>query len=313
MTRLPFGPGPFRMAMGLTAGPIETLVEIDDRYPSEMAERRSLLGMRRAEVFAAEPATDAARAEVLDVLAGVLPRRYPEWFAIEGRVLHNRLTGEAWALDALPHDPLEVAGRLVCEDLCLVDTEAEAGPTLRAAVLCAPSRWRLDEKIGRPLAAVHAPVPLYAERLAGAVDRFMRSLRPGRIAERSNWSVVDDGALFQPVRRLDLLPVTVEEASERLFLRVERQTFMRLPASGMVLFAIRVHSTKLGQAVALPGVADDLAAAVRALPGPLADYKGFDAIGAVLLAYLERGQRTPLGQSTTRTVCSRISRSNTTL
>ena len=67
-----------------------------------------------------------------------------------------------------------------------------------AASLCFPSRWRLLDKIGKPLAAVHGPVPLYAERLAGPVDRFMRNLKPGHIASRLNWSLLDDPALFQP-------------------------------------------------------------------------------------------------------------------
>ena len=61
------------------------------------------------------------------------------------------------------------------EDLCLISADGGA-PVLRAAVLCAPSRWRLHEKIGRPLADIHDRVPLYADRLAAPVDRFMRAL-----------------------------------------------------------------------------------------------------------------------------------------
>ncbi|MEJ1979208.1 MAG: DUF3445 domain-containing protein [Acetobacteraceae bacterium] len=149
-------------------------------------------------------------------------------------MLRNRLTGEDWDLARPAHDPLELAGRLVQEDLCVIDT-AGASPVLSAAILCAPSRWRLGEKIGRPLAAVHGAVPLYAERLSAAVDRFMGALRPGKLAERLNWSVVDDGTLFQlgGKHRIAHDPsVTPENAADRLFLRVERQTLMRLPESG---------------------------------------------------------------------------------
>ena len=80
--------------------------------------------------------------------------------------LHNRLTGETWTLTPPDCDPLELAGRLVQEDLCIIQDAAD-GPRFTAAVLCFPSRWRLHEKLGQPLAAVHGPVPLYAERLAG--------------------------------------------------------------------------------------------------------------------------------------------------
>ena len=266
---LPFGAGPFRMAMSLVAGAPDDLVEIDDRYGAEMAERRGLLATRRGDVFAAEPGCGAARAEVLAVLAELLPRRYPAWFAREGGRLSNHLTGEAWDLAAPAHDPLELAGRLVQEDLCVIDTSGPA-PVLAAAILCAPSRWVLAEKIGRPLAAVHGAVPLYAERLAAPVDRFVGALRPGKLAERLNWSVVDDGALFQTAGKFRSghnASITPGNAPDRLFVRVERQTLMRLPQSGAVLFAIRVHSYPLARVLAVPGAAVGLAAAVRAAAG----------------------------------------------
>ena len=47
-----------------------------------------------------------------------------------------------------------------------------------------PSRWRLHEKLGKPLALVHGPVPFYGERLATPVDRFMARGKPGQIASR---------------------------------------------------------------------------------------------------------------------------------
>ncbi len=288
---LPFEPGPFRMAMGLVGGAVDEVVEVDDRYPDEMAERRGLLAARHADVFATIAGSGPARAEVLAVLAGLLPRRYPAWFGRRGDTLDNHLTGEAWDLAAPGLDPLEVAGRLVQEDLCLIDTSG-AVPVLAAAILCAPSRWRLTEKIGRPLAAVHGPVPLYAERLAGPVDRFMNALRPGKLAIRLNWSVVDDGALFQQGGKFRTAVdpgITPENAGERLFLRVERQTLMRLPDSGAVLFAIRVHSYPMARVLAAPGAAARLAAAVEALPESFATYKSFPAFRAALLEALSIG------------------------
>ena len=166
---LPLPDGPFRMAMALVSCAPADWIEIDDRYPAEMAERRTLLATRHAEVFAALPASAAARAETLALLADHLATHHPAWFPRDGTTLHNRLTDETWRLDAPPLDPLELAGRLVQEDLCLIRPDTN-GPVLEAAVLCAPSRWLLAEKIGHPLLAVHGPVPFYAERLGAAVD-----------------------------------------------------------------------------------------------------------------------------------------------
>jgi hypothetical protein len=253
-----------------------------------MAERRALLHARHAEVFAAVPGSEPARAETLAALTDLLPRRYPEWFVRAGATLHNALTGEAWDVTEPGIDPLELAGRLVQEDLCLIDPSGPA-PVLVAAILCAPSRWRLADKIGRPLADVHAPVPLYADRLSAPVDRFMAHLRPGKLAVRLNWSVVDDGALFQlgGKHRTEIdRSITAGNAPGRLFLRVERQTLMRLPG-GTVLFGIHVHSYALARVLAVPGAAQTLAAAVRALPDALGVYKSLPAFRDALLACLE--------------------------
>ena len=278
------------MAMGLTSSPVADWIELDDLYDAEMAERRALLADRHGDVFAALPTSDDARREVLEVLTGHLPVRYPDWFRQDGTMLQNRLTGEDWNLAAPPCDPLELAGRLVQEDLCLIQPGDE-GPLLTAAMLCFPSRWRLAEKIGRPLAAVHGPVPLYAERLSGPVDRFMDRVKIGHIAARLNWSVLDDPALFQTggkYREGVNQAITAENAGETLFLRVERQTLRRLPRSLAVLFTIRVHVYPLAKITARAEVAATLARAVRELPDPIHKYKSLGMFRAALLAYLDR-------------------------
>jgi hypothetical protein len=293
---LPFEDGPFRMAMGLTSCPEPDWIELDDRYLPEMAERRDLLATRHAEVFAACPGSAAACAELLRVLALHLPATYPAWFRRDGTTLHNLLTEESWNLDSPAQDPLELAGRLVQEDLCLIRPDP-AGPILEAAVLCAPSRWRLHQKIGRKLLDVHGPVPFYADRLGSPVDRFMRNLRPGRIAMRMNWSVVDSGELFQPTgkHRTQADPsFTAENAGARLFLRTERQTFRLLEASGAVVFTIRVHSYPMARIAAFPGAAARLAEAVRALPAEMRAYKSLPVFIEALLAYLDRAAEGPI-------------------
>lgn len=297
---LPFEAGPFRMAMGLVGCPEAAWFELDDRYPAEMAERRDLLATRHAEVFAACAGSEPARAEVLALLAAHLPRHHPAWFRREGERLHNALTGEDWDLATPGCDPLEVAGRLVQEDLCLLRPAPEGavpgGAILEAAVLCAPSRWRLAEKIGRPLLQVHAPVPFYAERLGAPVDRFLRHLKADRIALRRNWSVVDSPALFQPggKHRTARDPtITAANAADRLHLRTERQSFRRLPRSGTVLFGIRVHSHPLRRVAAVPGAAARLAGAVRALPEAMGAYKSLPVYREALLAWLDAAEGCP--------------------
>jgi hypothetical protein len=254
-----------------------------------MAERRRLLSERHDDVFAVLPEAEEAAREVLQRLVAYLTTRFPDWFGLNDNTLHNRLTHETWDLAAPPCHPLELAGRLVQEDLCIIQSDADA-PRFTAAVLCFPSRWRLHEKLGRPLAAVHGPVPFYAERLATPVNRFMAKVKTDHIASRLNWSVLDDPAMYQPGgkwREAANTAITPDNAGEALYLRVERQTLTRLPRTDAVLFGIRVHSYQLGAAIRRPAVAARLAEAVRALPEATQHYKSLKAFGPALLAWLD--------------------------
>jgi hypothetical protein len=286
---LPFEGGEYRMSMSLTTAPDSEWFELDARYLDEMRQRRELLAHKYGEVFGALPGSDDARAEALELVVADLIRHHPSWFDLNGTRLHNRLTGETWTLTQPECDPLELAGRLVQEDLCIIQDAAD-GPRFTAAVLCFPSRWRLHEKLGRPLATVHGPVPLYAERLARPVDRFMRHVKPGHIAQRLNWSVMDDPALFQTGghwRGGTNPAITATNAGETLNLRVERQTLRRLPRSDAVLFGIRVHVYALARVIATPALAARLAAAVRALPPEVIGYKSLGTVRDALLGWLD--------------------------
>jgi hypothetical protein len=222
-------------------------------------------------------------------VAGYLRQYHPTWFRGDTTALVNALTGEQWDLASPPCDPLELAGRLVQEDLCIIQ-HMDDGPHFIAAVLCFPSRWRLHDKLGKPLAAVHGPVPLYADRLARPVDRFMQHVKPGHIAQRLNWSVMDDPRLFQPTGHGQdgiNAEVTAENAGTKLNLRVERQTLRRLPRSDAVLFGIRVHVYQLSRVIATSALAAQLAAAVRALPIEICRYKSLGTFKDALLAWLD--------------------------
>jgi hypothetical protein len=289
----PFEPGPYRMAMDLVSVGEADWFELDRLYPAEMAERRRLLETAHADVFAATPESDAARQEALALVTAALTTHRPHWFSSDGLMLRNHLTGETWRPGSI--DPLELAGRLVQEDLCLIQP-GDDGPVFTAAVLCFPSRWRLLDKIGKPLAAVHQPVPFYADRLARPVDRFMRHLKPGHIASRLNWSLLDDPALFQPGGkwRIDgTSDVTRQNAGQRVFLRVERQTLRRLPSSGAVLFGIRVHVYPLDRVIDGRDRAASLAQAVLALPAEIQHYKSLVPFRQPLLEWLEDATANP--------------------
>jgi hypothetical protein len=283
---LPFDGGRFRLMMGLMALPVAQWFEVDGNLAADLGAKRRLLAERHGEVFAATPAAETPAAELLALMAEHLPRHHPEVFRGDGDHLVNTATGERWDLRDSALHPLDFAGRLVQEDLCLLVAEEDAPYRLVGATLCSPARWRLADKIGRPLADIHAPVPGYAAALERPVDRFFFRLAAERPVWRLNWGIVDDPAPFQPEAR-PMAPLAAEAAGERLFLRVERQTLRRLPTTGAVVFTIRTHVTRLDRAVRTPATAAELAAAIRAMPETTAQYKQIAPIAPALLAWLD--------------------------
>jgi hypothetical protein len=283
----PFLDGPWRLAMGLKALDLREWIEIDEHFEGQLAERRRLLDQRRGEVLGALPESAAGQAEVLELLLDHLPERFPEHYRRANGELANLVTGERFDLAAWREAPLELAGRLVQEDLCLLQ---RGGPAYRlvAGVLCFPSHWRLADKLGRPLEVIHEPVPGFAGGLAATVDRFFANLQVARPVWRVNWSLVDTPQLFlPPEHRAARKAIGPERAGEQLWLRVERQTLRRLPRSGDVLFGIRTHLAPLAAVIDGPPAARALAARVREMPPAMAAYKGIATIRDALLSYLD--------------------------
>lgn len=171
------------------------------------------------------------------------------------------------------------------EDFCLMRSAPE-GYVLCAASVCFPSRWLLAEKIGQPMAQIHAPVPGYAEKLRSPVNRFFEQIRSDRPVWRLNWSIVDSPDLFL-LQSWDVNPnLNAANAGEKLWIRVERQTLRRLPQSRNILFTIRTYVSSLSLLETNPSAAKGLAAAIQQVSPEMQRYKTLLPIREVLLDYL---------------------------
>lgn len=265
--------GPWRMAMGLRPlAPADWLWR-DDQADTELALRRRLIAESAAEVIACRPGMEPACGELLAMVEDHLARDHGLAVTPSGAI------GEA-ALARL--------GRLVQEDFCLLAAADDGAYRLRAGVLCFPSHWTLRGKLDLPLAAIHDPVPGFAQKLAAPADRFMTALEPERPVWRANWSLVEHADLPAPEKRKPVPGLTSANAGERLWLRVERQTLRRLPASRAIVFTIRSFVRALGEVARAPGVAAAIAARLREMPPGMAGYKGLPLIGEAVLPWLDR-------------------------
>lgn len=280
----------FRVAMGLFPLDLKDWIEPDSKMAVELAEKERLLRERYAEVFIAYPEAQQGSQEVLELLVEHLPARFPSLYQRAGDGLYNAASGQGWNLDTSDMHPLDLAGRLVQEDLCLMKKAPDSDDyQLVAASLCFPTRWSLAEKMGKSLAMIHHPTPGYKERLNSTMDRyFMRMEKP---VWRLNWGIVDDPTLFQSTghSRGGLNPdITADNAGEKLWLRMERQTLRRLPRSGDILFTIRIYVKPLTHLLSQPERATAMARALRGMPDWWLLYKSLPAFLDVVLGWLDK-------------------------
>ncbi|MBV2361380.1 DUF3445 domain-containing protein [Thalassococcus sp. CAU 1522] len=204
---------------------------VDDAYAAQMAERERLLRDRRDDVLRLDADAFGAARDLLDTVLTSLPGG----FRRDGDVV-RRPDGIAVRLDRA--DPMATLGRLVQEDLCLLEKRGDEH-VLTGAVLCFPASWMLSEKFLRPLVAIHRPVAEYDAALSVRVQRLLDGVQPGRGLWRCNAHRYADAALFQP--RSEAAPRPAPDKDGAPFLRSERQCILRLAESRAVVFSIHTY------------------------------------------------------------------------
>jgi hypothetical protein len=258
--------------MGTRALAPEHWLVRDQAAPSELALRRRLMDEQREQVFACNAPAEPAAAEAAELVA--------RWLDHRGL--------ELWP-EGARHHPLARAGLSVQEDLCLM-VHHHGAWHLEAALLCFPSTWSLTEKLGRPVAEVHAPVAHYTDELSARVDTFFDRMAPGKLALRRNLSLWPTCLLWVPTPDIEASlwdPPSIDPSVPWLWIRSERQTLRRLPRSGAILFTIRVQTAPLSVLSDSPQRANDLAAWLRG-PGGESRRRQLGSLLDHDLAWLDR-------------------------
>ena len=204
---------------------------------------------RHVDVFAARPTAEVAAASA-EVLA--LARPLPE---LRGTTI--RTCTRSTRRGAL------------CRRTCASSCCATARRTSTPASLCFPSYWRLADKLGRPLADVHGPVPHYAAAAGREVDGFLRP--PGARAHGV-------APQLEHPRRPRLLPARrrrrpARDPARRVVPSQRAPALRRLDPTDAVLFTIRTQQVPLAALADRPDLARRMAARSRAGPRTRA-YKG---------------------------------------
>jgi hypothetical protein len=201
----------------------------DEAYAGQMVEREILL-QNTDEVIAVDRNSEAAACELLDTLLNFLSKK------VGFQVFQTYVVTPDMRTVKINYDaPLLTCGLLVQNDFCIMQ-KLDDKHVLSAAVLCFPANWRLDEKFMKPLFLIHENVPEYTHGIAKRVDRIFEGIRVNQPLWRFNVLEYSNATLHQPYRlNSDRLPS---------FTRSERQTFLKLPGTGAVVFGIHTFVIK---------------------------------------------------------------------
>ena len=258
--------------IGLTQLDLRQWFEIDDQLADYRIERDRLAASERQKVLRLEPGTEAAQAEVRRLIEANLRENHPD---------------VAFPEDSGGPDLLEAA-RVVQDDLVLMRRD-DSGWRLVGAALFFPSSWSLEDKFSLPLDQIHGNVPGFGPgtRNASMMARIFDFLKVDQPVQRMNWSLYPTPTLHHPYRASDRAKNPGRHKLDAAsYIRAERQTLVKLPESGDILFGIRIYLDPLAELAKHPHTKRDLRAALLALTQEERDYKGlrdtFDDVVAVI-------------------------------
>jgi hypothetical protein len=274
---LPHIEHPHVLQMGLSPMQKDAWIETDDDLPLYVQHKRNARKLYRDRVYRAECASVPAQLELREKLRAHLLHSADNVYFVRDNTLCCSLADCSGSED--DSETLWSTSLWVADDLVLME-ERNGEYCLTAASLCSPSHWLLEEKFGRPMREIHDPVPGFNREISSSIDRFFAHLKPSHPVVRFNWSL-------QAEYRLAQFPSCEPEISREteLYYRCERQSVVRLPATGAIAFTIRVYLHPLAQLTRTTGAMSALFSAIDNTPATVARYKDFDSLAIPLAKY----------------------------
>ena len=249
---------PYRTAsaafeIGLKPMPMESWLDIGRDHAAFMAAKRSRLEGLPPLFYDSLPTSRPAQSELRDMVVAHLVQEHRGSFIVEQGRLRDQLDGSAH--DLSDGEPLEVLHKIVEEDFILIE-RVEGNDIISAASNAYTTSGRIVSSVGRSMRFAHEMVPGLNDQLAARIDRVLANVQTNAPLVRFNWvltSIADrlfpEGAHDANVEAAERTAVALEDdygrAGDLLWLRVERQTFVRLPESRALAFGIYTYSHSL--------------------------------------------------------------------
>jgi hypothetical protein len=244
-------------------------------HAERMGQKRERLDNHRSLYYRALPGSLPAQRELRERILAHLTADHKDSFEKSGPIARSLLTGHAIDLDDSV-EPLLQVSYLVEEDFMLLE-EIDGTLRITAASNAYSSSGRLAASVGHGIEWAHEPVPHLTHQLGSKINRILGSIHAATPCERFNWQITPLATVFFPhddphaanaaaMREvLEKLCRNPDSVGELLWIRVERQTLVRLPVSNAVAFSLHTYSDPLSS------IRSDLVS-VRAIIGLLNDY-----------------------------------------
>lgn len=175
----------------------------------------------------------------------------------------------------------------VQEDWAILDGITGTVPWM---CVCVPSHWAPEDKVGRTLAAIHAPVA-DGTALQAAQAHLVRLVTSGEHWERHVWTLTPSPRFDQHPRRWPRTPwpatPDAQAFAQSCHWRTERQTFIPVPGTSQAVFAIRVEVAPLTCVISSPDQARALHASLASMTEAVLSYKNLLEARAPLLRWLD--------------------------
>lgn len=227
---------PFRLNMGLRSLEAGEWLEAGEDLTTQIPERISLVKNAREVVYQTIPGYESSVTELVLRISENLKAFHGDQYEISNGKVTHLPTGARAQLDS--QDALLEIATIIGEDLVVLSREDNEWKIVAGAVLF-PSRWKLSEKLGKGMDAVHTPVPGYASALAPYMTATFDKITVDRPVWRKNWSLHSTEDLHQPTS------IHAPADPKDYWWRTERQTLTRARSGDFLFFTIRNRAEPL--------------------------------------------------------------------
>ncbi len=268
---------PFRLNMGLRSLEPAQWLEGGNDLNSQIEERIELALNVPDVVYQELPGYHSAVQELLSLIVENLKEFHSDSYRVSETSITHLATNKSVSITG--SDALLQVASIIGEDLVVLARDEDEWKIVAGAVIF-PSRWKLSEKIGKGMDAVHAPVPGYESALAPYMTATFDKISFKRQVWRKNWSLHSTEDLHQPTSIH--LPVNPSD----FWWRTERQTLTRSRDGKYLFFTIRNRAEPLAWIKSDPQSAALFAETLASFAPETIEYKGLVKDHQLIINYL---------------------------